>query len=122
MFCAKRGQILITAGDTGIAGFEPMEGGYVPKTNDRAVFTVRDKIGGRKRIEKVIQPDENGIVRVPFMPEDTKNLRLREYVWDIRYLLDVQEDEKGNVTAYRESITPLEPAFLLILPAIGENE
>lgn len=119
MFCAGQGQIVITSGDTGIAGFIPAEGSCKPGANDRAVFTVRDRIGGRKLIEKTLEPDGEGIIRVPFIPEDTEKLRAREYVFDIRYYLDAQEDGKGNITAYRERITPMEAGFLLVLPAIG---
>ena len=43
MFCASSGQIVLTAGDTGVIGFEAAEGGYIPTENDRAIFTVRDK-------------------------------------------------------------------------------
>ena len=77
MFCASRGQIVLTAGDTGMIGFEAAEDGYIPTENDRAIFTVRDKVGGRRLIEKTVQPDAQGVTRVPFMAEDTAKLKPR---------------------------------------------
>lgn len=121
MFCASSGQIVLTAGDTGVIGFEAAEGGYIPTENDRAIFTVRDKVGGRRLIEKTVQPDAQGVTRVPFMAEDTAKLKPCGYVWDIRFALEAKEDGSGNVTEYREMITPMEPGVLWVLPAIGES-
>ena len=45
----------------------------------------------------------------------------RGYVWDIRFALEAKEDGSGNVTEYREMITPMEPGVLWVLPAIGES-
>ena len=92
MFCASSGQIVLTAGDTGVIGFEAAEGGYIPTENDRAIFTVRDKVGGRRLIEKTVQPDAQSVTRVPFMAEDTAKLKPRGYVWDIRFALEAKED------------------------------
>ena len=79
------------------------------------------KVGGRRLIEKTVQPDAQGVTRVPFMAEDTAKLKPRGYVWDIRFALEAAEDESGDVTAYREMITPMEPGILWVLPAIGES-
>ena len=40
---------------------------------------------------------------------------------DIRFALEAKEDGSGNVTEYREMITPMEPGVLWVLPAIGES-
>ena len=119
MFYASSGQIMITAGDTGIMGVHGKESGYQLTENDRVIFTARDKPGGRKLIEKVIQPNGEGVARIPFMTEDTADLKPKGYVWDIRVALEAEVDGNGDVTGYRELVTPMLGGVMSILPAIG---
>ena len=55
-------------------GEEPV-GAAARAKKARVIFTARDKPGGRKLIEKVIQPDGEGVARIPFMTEDTADLK-----------------------------------------------
>lgn len=106
MFCVRKGQIVMTAGDTGMMGVYGKESGYQMTENDRVIFTVWDKPGGRKVIEKTVQPDGEGVARIPFMTEDTAGLKPKEYIWDIRVALEAEVDGNGAVTGYREMVTP----------------
>ena len=119
MFDVKGRQIQITAGDTGLMAVRARESGYVPTGEDRAVFTVRERTGGRVLLKKVLVPDETGCVQIPFSNADTENLRAGAYVWDIRYALHAVMDAKGNVTGGREVVTPFAPAPFLVMEAVG---
>lgn len=60
MFSVNGGQVLLTAGDTGLLAV----------------------------IEKTLTPEEDGRVLLRFAHEDTEKLAQAEYVWDIRFALD----------------------------------
>ena len=120
MFSVNGGQILLTAGDTGLLAVIPDEEGYMPTQKDRAIFTVRERAGRRTVIEKTLTPEEDGRVLLRFAHEDTEKLAQAEYAWDIRFALDAAVDGEGKVTDFSERITPCAPGTLLILGAIGE--
>lgn len=119
MFDITGTTITLTAGDTGLFGAAPEADGYRPTAADRAVFTVRERPGGRKLLEKVLVPEADGAVLVPLLHEDTERLRAGAYVWDIRYVLNAQTDAQGGVTGGREVITPFTPGTMTVMEAIG---
>ena len=120
MFRVNGNQIAITAGDTALMAICPDETGYVPTANDRAIFTVRERLNRRALIEKMIAPEADGRFVVCFENEDTAKLKPREYVWDVRLAIQANVDESGKVTDAEQIITPCPPGIVFVLAAIGE--
>lgn len=53
---------------------------------DTIYFTVKDNVSTEeKRIQKVITTFVDGEASIEILPEDTKNLYVREYVYDIQW-------------------------------------
>ena len=118
MFDARKGQITITRGDTGLLAIVPT--GYVPTSRDRMFFMVAEMPDGRIVINKTVTPDDDGVCKLVFSGTDTENLskRHREYTYAIRFALDVTESN-GKITGYREMITPEPPGCFVVLEANG---
>lgn len=118
MFDARKGQITITRGDTGLLAIVPT--GYVPTSQDRMFFMVAEMPDGRIVINKTVTPDDDGVCKLIFSGTDTENLskRHREYTYAIRFALDVTESN-GKITGYREMITPEPPGCFVVLEANG---
>lgn len=118
MFDARKGQITITRGDTGLLAIVPT--GYVPTSRDRMFFMVAEMPDGRIVINKTVTPDDDGVCKLMFSGMDTENLskRHREYTYAIRFALDVTESN-GKITGYREMITPEPPGCFVVLEANG---
>lgn len=115
MFETNGRTIRLSAGDTGLIGFE-VEGTQVGE-NDLAVFTVRRR-NGELMMEKVLPPEEN-VYKLPFLNTDTEKWREGEYLWDLRVALGAQIDAQGHVTGGREVITPFPPSVLRIVKVVG---
>ena len=118
MFDARKGQITITRGDTGLLAIVPT--GYVPTSQDRMFFMVAEMPDGRIVINKTVTPDDDGFCKLMFSGTDTENLskRHRAYTYAIRFALDVTESN-GKITGYREMITPEPPGCFVVLEANG---
>ena len=118
MFDARKGQITITRGDTGLLAIVPT--GYVPTSQDRMFFMVAEMPDGRIVINKTVTQDDNGVCKLMFSGTDTENLskRHRAYTYAIRFALDVTESN-GKITGYREMITPEPPGCFVVLEANG---
>lgn len=118
MFDARKGQITITRGDTGLLAIVPT--GYVPTSQDRMFFMVAEMPDGRIVINKTVTPDDDGVCKLTFSGTDTENLskRHRAYTYAIRFALDVTESN-GKITDYREMITPEPPGCFVVLEANG---
>lgn len=118
MFDARKGQIAITRGDTGLLAIVPT--GYVPTSQDRMFFMVAEMPDGRIVINKTVTPDDDGVCKLMFSGTDTENLskRHRAYTYAIRFALDVTESN-GKITGYREMITPEPPGCFVLLEANG---
>ena len=118
MFDARKGQITITRGDTGLLAIVPT--GYVPTSQDRMFFMVAEMPDGRIVINKTVTPDDDGVCKLMFSGTDTENLfkRHRAYTYAIRFALDVTESN-GKITGYREMITPEPPGCFIVLEANG---
>lgn len=117
MFDVSGLRVRITQGDSGLLTFRTRERCAFTE-RDRAVFTVR-RHGGGTLLTAVIIPDRDGQVQVPFLSQETGGWRPGVYEWDMRYVLDAVQDEDGNVTDGREVITPMRPAVLEVLRAVG---
>lgn len=124
MFGVRKGQMVITRGDTAVLNVEP-RGNMAPTEADRMIFTVAEMPEGRIVISKIITPGENGVCAVAFSSADTENLpkgrRHREYTYAIRYALGAEESG-GKIISYREMITPEPPGRFIVLEANGFPE
>lgn len=118
MFDARKGQITITRGDTGLLAIVPT--GYVPTSQDRMFFMVAEMPDSRIVINKTVTPDDDGVCKLMFSGTDTENLskRHRAYTYAIRFALDVTESN-GKITGYREMITPEPPGCFVVIEANG---
>lgn len=115
MFETNGRTIRLSAGDTGIIGFEVK--GTALAEGDLAVFTVRRR-SGEMMMEKVLTPEDN-VLKVPFLNADTERWREGEYLWDLRIVLGARTDADGHVTDGREVITPFAPGALRVMKAVG---
>lgn len=117
MFDVSGLRIRITQGDSGLLTL-CTRAKFAFSENDKAVFTVR-RPGGGTLLTAVLTPDAEGKVQVPFLNRETEGWRPGAYEWDVRYVLDAVQDEDGTVTDGREVITPMRPAVLEVLRAVG---
>ena len=124
MFGVRKGQMIITRGDTAVLNVEP-KGNVMPTEADRMIFTVAEMPEGRIVLSKIITPGENGVCAAAFSGADTENLpkgrRHREYTYAIRYALGAEESG-GKIVSYREMITPEPPGRFIVLEANGFPE
>ena len=124
MFGVRKGQMIITRGDTAVLNVEP-KGNVMPTEADRMIFTVAEMPEGRIVLSKIVTPGENGVCAVAFSSADTENLpkgrRHREYTYAIRYALGAEESG-GKIVSYREMITPEPPGRFIVLEANGVPE
>lgn len=120
MFEMHGSEIVLTAGDTGVFIVNARPDGYIPTSDDRAIFTVRDRIGGRVFVEKTLTPDESGKVEIELKNEDTKRMRGGRYVWDIRYVIQATFDGSGNVNGGTQVVTPMQAASFFVEKAVGD--
>ena len=124
MFGVRKGQMIITRGDTAVLNVEP-KGNVMPTEADRMIFTVAEMPEGRIVLSKIVTPGENGVCAVAFSSADTENLpkgrRHREYTYAIRYALGAEESG-GKIVSYREMITPEPPGRFIVLEANGFPE
>ena len=115
MFETNGRTIRLSAGDTGLIGFEVEDVQLTEE--DLAVFTVRRR-NGELMMEKVLTPAEN-VYKLPFLNQDTEKWREGEYMWDLRIVMGAQTDAQGHVANGREVITPFAPGVLRIVKVVG---
>lgn len=80
--------LIIPRGDTGSFTVPAL----VKKDNSIAVFSIFDQF---KRIWTHEYPIENGQVTIEFEHEDTKDLPVGQYKWDIKIYVNPEYDENG---------------------------
>lgn len=119
LFDVTGNQITLTSGDTGILSIVPEPSGRIPAPGDAAVFTVKDRVGGRTFIRKILSPDEAGVVTIVLSNADTEGMQSGVYVWDIRYVVSPVYDGKGSVTDGEEVSTPFPYAPFIVLEAVS---
>lgn len=94
--------ISIRRGDTG--AFDIHTTGYNFGVNDRALFTIKDS--NRKAIRRELLEITNNTVTIEFVHADTKSMKVGEYTWDIRFIVDPEYDDNDNPTGGTEIDTP----------------
>lgn len=85
---------------------------------DRAVFTVKSR-SGQVILQKVLAPDGE-LFYMPFVNDDTDDMKPGVYEWDLRVVLGAQLNSKGAVTDGREVITPWPPSKFEVRKVVGD--
>lgn len=115
MFTVNGTDITITRGDTALLTIIA-ESEHVFSENDRVVFTVKQY--GHPILVQTLIPNTDGSVQISFTHEITELLNLGSYQWDVRYVLDAEIDQNGNVVGGREVLTPISPSVLKVVEAV----
>lgn len=107
--------IFLRQGDTGAITIKPK--GYDFGTDDRALFTVKDRKKAVK-MERLLPIEENAVV-ITFAHKDTYEWEPGEYKWDVRWLVgpvyDNQElDDADDVD------TPDSGFLLVVMDTVGK--
>lgn len=83
--------ISIMQGDTGTVTIQTS--GVNFESTDRALFTIKDN--NRNAVRRNILEITNNAVTISFTHDDTKAMRIGDYTWDIRFIVDPEyEDEE----------------------------
>ena len=117
MFEANGTMIRISRGDTGLLRImpEPLRMGE----DDRAVFTIARR-GGGILMEKILKAEADGALLIPFTNDETEDMPVGDYEWDIRIVLDARLDAQGRPTDGREVIMPMRIGRIKIMKVVGE--
>ena len=116
MFDVKNMGISVSRGDTGTVTIHTT--GYTFGENDRAIFTIKD--ASRVTVRKDVLEITDGDVTITFTNKQTKLLRSGTYVWDVRFVVDPEYDDNGNITGGTEVYTPYTNLSLTGADAVGD--
>ena len=116
MFKASGSLIQISAGDTGIVRFD-VEGTKLTE-KDRAVFTAKTR-SGQTVLRKIIKPEKEDEILLPFVNADTEKVTPGNYEWDIRIVLGAKFGAGGDVVDGDDVITPFLPGQFSVLRTVG---
>ena len=108
--------IRLSRGDTGVIPFRVE--GVTLTDSDRAVFTVKSR-SGQVILQKVLAPDGE-LFYMPFVNDETDDMKPGVYEWDLRVVLGAQLNSKGAVTDGREVITPWPPSKFEVSKVVGD--
>ena len=73
--------------------------GSATTERDRLVFILSRREGGGVVLRRVAPIDGNGEAEIALSHEDTKHLTPGLYYWSVRYVLDAQMDDQGNIVS-----------------------
>lgn len=117
--------IQLSRGDTGAirftadAKYRDTEEPYTFGSNDRAVFSIKDRNGTVVK-EKVSEIVNNQFV-VVFRNPDTDQLTAgTNYSWDVRYVINPYYDESGRIVNGDQVLTPTTPQNMNLLSVVGD--
>ena len=116
MFDVRNMSISFCRGDTGSITIHTT--GYTFGSDDRAVFTIKD--ANRVTVRKDVLEIDDGDVTITFSNKQTKLLRSGTYVWDVRFVVDPETDDNGNITGGEEVYTPYTNMTLSVSDAVGD--
>lgn len=125
MFQVIGTSVRLTQGDSGLLTVA-MDGHQLTE-NDRAVFTLAKALRGNgdyKKIgptvlEAVLAPEiGRNVFQMPFVSEDTEELPVGRYLWDVRVYIDAEMTD-GRVTDGREVFTPFPPGRFTVERTVG---
>ena len=92
--------------------------GYTYGPNDRALFTLKNS-SDTEIIRRVYTMTENAFV-VEFANADTDGLTPGKYKYDVRYIINPQYDQSGNIDDGDAVSTPGSPFELELLSTVGQ--
>lgn len=112
-------KITMSRGDTG--SFYVDASGYTFSSDDRALFTIKNSVGGivYQRVYELDGELGNGRFRVDFNNPDTDTLATGDYSWDVRYILHPYYLD-GKIVSGDQVITPNHPMTMTLLITVGE--
>lgn len=116
MFQVDGTTIRMSRGDTGTVTIGVS--GYTFESNDRALFSMRNK--GGSIIRQEAYEIENNEVTIAFVNSDTDSLSPGDYEWDIRFIIGPKYDENQAIYDGDEVITPNLPMSIQLLPTVGQ--
>ena len=116
MFTVDGNVITLSRGDTG--AIDIAASGYTFGSDDRALFTVKDRFG-TVVIERAYEMTSNAFT-VTFYNSDTDTLTPGAYTWDVRYVINPAYDTGGKIVDGDQVITPNLPMKLDLLATVGE--
>ena len=120
MFYVDNDTIYLSRGDT--ASFTVTATGYTFAAADRAVLSIKSS-AGKVVYEKYFRLDTslgNGVFLVELKNEDTDDLPVGAYSWDVRYVINPAYDSSGRIVDGDQVITPVGPQTLNLLAVVGE--
>lgn len=116
MFDVKNMNISFCRGDTGSVTIHTT--GYAFGSGDRAIFTIKD--ASRVTVRKDVLEITDGDVSIGFSNKQTKMLRSGTYSWDVRFVVDPEFDDNGNITGGEEVYTPHTNMSITVSDAVGD--
>ena len=116
MFNVVGTQIELSRGDTGAIDFTAT--GYTFGTDDRALFSVKDRNG--TVVKQQAYAMTNNAFTVTFYNADTDALPAGNYTWDVRYVINPLYDDNDYIVDGDQVITPMLPQPLRLLIVFGE--
>ena len=116
MFVVDGTTITMHRGDTG--EMTVIASGYAFEANDRALFTIKDATW--TEIKKTYYAMTNNAFTVEFANPDTDYLPAGNYNWDVRYIINPEYDQAGNIVDGTGVTTPGSPFQLILLNTVGQ--
>lgn len=86
---------------------------------DRVLFTIKNAAGDIV-LQRTLAPDVEGSVLVAFSNADTDFLSAGSYSYDVRYVINPNYDDDGNVIDGDRVITPKRPQTFTLLSVVGD--
>lgn len=116
MFKVEGTTITLSRGDTG--AFKVTATGYTFGTDDRALFSLKNSQG--TVVKQQAYPMTNNQFIVYFLNADTDTLPPGKYTWDIRYVVNPEYDQQGNIVDGDQVATPKTPQPFELLAVVGD--
>lgn len=85
--------ISIMRGDTGTVVIQTNGRTFI--ATDRAVFTIKDN--NRRTIRRDVLSITDNAVTISFTHDDTKAMRIGDYTWDVRFVVDPEYDDDNEL-------------------------
>ena len=108
--------VSIPKGDTG--GFTINATGRTFESGDVALFTIKD--GNGKTIRRDVIEIEDNSITIEFTHDQTKVMKIGDYVWDVRWITDPEYDDDDNLIGGTEIDTPYKDLKFSVTGTTGD--